>query len=433
MVTSSSHPRLLTLAPMSHTAIEPWKMTEDIAPSLPRSDRPAFIHTYPTRALRSKVRPGKAEHEMQVAAREPECIRKKTEVFIDFYDLPPVLKEGILHVMLVPETRTATAGKSNTLSPPLTFHSPILESRGDPGTNGYGPTLTRLRGVYMNSRVYIPGGTPPFETEVVTAFQRVCQEEYLNLCQPANPASAAHAHAAVRAGYIRSPANSLSVFLPLRGGGGSPSRPGPGEEKEATKNGTAGLVNGTGVHDTLKAPLSRRRSPVPYPARAPPHAPATAALLPIWVAAQWWRWGGGSVVVDAVMGVGGFRGGGWGGVGVGGGRRKGKDREHERTDKTLALQSRTTAWESSVLAREQCRRSGGARLARRLAWLARGVCWIASITDGMELGLGIAISIIVGPCAVSASTLRGGVRLPHHLAWPWQAQGRLAIYLSFPY
>ncbi|KAF8501842.1 hypothetical protein JB92DRAFT_2975546 [Gautieria morchelliformis] len=84
----------------------------------------------------------------------------------------------------------------------------------------------------------------------------------------------------------------------------------------------------------------------------------------------------------------------------------------------------------TVLAREQCRRSGGARLARRLAC---GVCWIASITDAMELGLGIAISVIVGPCVVSASTSRGGVRLPRRLAWPWQAQGRLAIYSSFPY
>ncbi|KAF8482254.1 hypothetical protein JB92DRAFT_3036219 [Gautieria morchelliformis] len=84
----------------------------------------------------------------------------------------------------------------------------------------------------------------------------------------------------------------------------------------------------------------------------------------------------------------------------------------------------------TVLAREQCRRSGSARLARRLAC---GVCWIASITDAMELGLAIAISVIVGPWVVSASTSRGGVRLPRRLAWPWQAQGRLAIYLSFPY
>ncbi|KAF8518803.1 hypothetical protein JB92DRAFT_3141971 [Gautieria morchelliformis] len=83
----------------------------------------------------------------------------------------------------------------------------------------------------------------------------------------------------------------------------------------------------------------------------------------------------------------------------------------------------------SVLAREQCRCSGGARLVRRLAWLLREVCWIASIADAVGLGLGIAISVIVGPCGVSASTSRGGVRLPRRLAWPWQAQeDRLAIY-----
>ncbi|KAF8482255.1 hypothetical protein JB92DRAFT_3132519 [Gautieria morchelliformis] len=84
-----------------------------------------------------------------------------------------------------------------------------------------------------------------------------------SLCQPANPASSTHAHAAWRRGLL-------------------PSRPGPGEEKDAMKNGTAGLVNGTGAHDTLKAPLARRQSPVPYPPRAPPYAPPTTALLPIW-------------------------------------------------------------------------------------------------------------------------------------------------------